>query len=76
MADSGVSTKPAAMRLTRIGAISSARVAVSGGSAAAAGAKAPMPGATRSPAAPMNSSVPPGRTLPTAFLATLTISVA
>ena len=34
LADSGVSTKPAAIRLTRTGAISSARLAVSAGRAA------------------------------------------
>ena len=66
-ADSGVSTKPAAIRLTRTGASSSARLAVSAGPRrrerrdereADAGRRPPVP--------PMKSSVPPGRTLPAA----------
>ncbi len=42
-ADSGVSTNPAAIRLTRTGASSSARAAVNGGSAAVAAETMPRP---------------------------------
>ena len=70
-ADSGVSTKPAAIRLTRTGASSSARFAVSAGSAAVAAETSPRPTAgLRPPVPPMNSSVPPGRTLAAPLRAT------
>ena len=49
VADSGLSTKPAAMRLTRIGAISTARLATRAGSAAEFAAMSDSPG--RPPAA-------------------------
>jgi len=53
-ADNGVSTKPAAMRLTR----TSARVAVNGGSAAVAAETIPRPRPTRrAPVPPMNESL-------------------
>jgi hypothetical protein len=62
-----VSTNPAAIRLTRIGASSMAMLAMSAGEATvivdvmarpAAGRRAPVP--------PMNTSEPPGRTRPVA----------
>ena len=63
-ADSGVSTKPAAMRLTRTGASSSARAAVNGGSTAVAAEASPRSRLIRRPPVPpMSSSVPPGRIL-------------
>ena len=67
----GVSSKPAAIRFTRIGANSSARLAASAGRAAAtvAAIARPAPG-RRAPVPVMNSSVPPGRTLSAAARAT------
>src|SRR5262245_33489842 len=63
-ADSGVSTKPAAIRFTRTGASSSARLAVNAGIAAVTADTIPSPRPTRlPPVPPMNSSVPPGLTL-------------
>jgi hypothetical protein len=60
---SGVSTKPAAMTLTRTGASSSARLAASAGSPAVSRAVRLIPTAgRRAPVPLMNSSVPPGRT--------------
>ena len=43
LADSGVSTKPAAMRLTRTGAVSIARLAMSAGNAAVSADVMPRP---------------------------------
>ena len=55
----------AAMRLTRTGAISSARFAARTGSAAVIAAVIPRPTpGRRAPVPPMNRSVPPGRILP------------
>ncbi|CAM5742572.1 hypothetical protein SHIRM173S_05556 [Streptomyces hirsutus] len=74
-ADNGVSTKPAAIRFTRTGASSSARLAVNAGIAAVtAGA---TPGAARirrAPVPPRSSSVPPGRTAPAQWRATSSAS--
>src|SRR5262249_23448412 len=58
------------MRLTRTGASSSARLAVRAGSAAVTvdAIPRPTPG-RRPPVPPMNSSVPPGLTLPAAWRA-------
>src|SRR5215468_12641933 len=68
-ADSGVSTKPAAMRLTRIGATSTARLAIKAGSAAVPAAMSDRPGPRRRPPVPpMKISVPPGRTRPDSML--------
>ena len=70
-ADNGVSTKPAAMRLTRTGANSSARAAVNGDIAAVAADEMPSPRPTRrAPVPPMKMSVPPGRILGAAWRAT------
>src|SRR6266700_4028405 len=67
VADSGVSTNPAAMRLTRIGATSSARLATRAGIAAVAAAIIDRPRPRlRPPVPPMKIRVPPGRTRPTA----------
>ena len=64
-ADSGVSTNPAAIRFTRIGATSSARFFVSAGIAAVSAPINESPGAVRRPPVPpMNSSVPPALTRP------------
>jgi hypothetical protein len=70
-ADNGVSTNPAAMRLTRTGASSSARFFVMAGSAAVRAEMSARPGAVlRPPVPPMKSKVPPGRTLLAALRAT------
>jgi hypothetical protein len=66
-----VSTNPAAIRLTRIGASSRARFLVSAGIAAVRAPISANPGAVRRPPVPpMNSRVPPWRTLPVACRAT------
>src|SRR4051812_26669955 len=60
-ADKGVSTKPAAMRLTRTGASSTARLAASAGSAAVSAETIGPPTPGRRASVPLiNSSVPPG----------------
>ena len=70
-----VSTKPAAMRLTRMGATSTARLAIRAGIAAVPAAMSDRPGLRLRPPAPsMNSSVPPTRTRPTACCAMATAS--
>ena len=61
----------AAIRLTRTGATSSARLLVMAGSAAVSAAmSAGLAAGRRLPVSPMNSRVPPGRTLPAASRAT------
>src|SRR5215472_8901041 len=55
--------KPAAIRLTRTGATSSARVLVMAGSAAVSAVMSAGRAAVLRPVLPMNSRVPPGRTL-------------
>jgi hypothetical protein len=63
------------MRLTLTGATSTARLAISAGIAAVPAAMSDRPGPRlRPPVPPMNSSVPPGFTRPTAFCATATAS--
>src|SRR5262249_14355079 len=70
-ADSGVSTKPAAIRFTRTGASSSARLAVNAGIAAGTADTIPGPRPTRlPPVPPLNSSVPPRLPLGGALRAT------
>ena len=70
-ADSAVSTKPGATRLTRIGAISTARFSVSAGAAAVSAPISVRPTPRRRPPVPlMKTSDPPGRTLPVARRAT------
>src|SRR4051794_31571504 len=70
-ADSGVSTKPGAMTLTRTGASSSASAAANGGSAAVAAEAMPRSRLIRRPPVPLISSrVPPGLTLLTMLRAT------
>jgi hypothetical protein len=66
----GVSTKPAAIRLTRTGARLSARVATNGGSAAVAADASPSRLIRRPPVPPMSNSVPPRLILPAALRAT------
>ena len=64
VADRGVSTNPAAIRFTRIGAISSARFLISAGIAAVSAEISANPGAVLRPPVPlMKSRVPPGRTV-------------
>ena len=70
-ADNGVSTKPAAIRLTRTGASSSASAAVNGGNAAVAAETSPSSRLIfRPPVPPMKIRVPPGLILPAALRAT------
>ena len=60
-----MSTKPGATRLTRIGAISTARFSVSAGAAAVSAPISVRPMPRRRPPVPlMKTSEPPGRTLP------------
>jgi hypothetical protein len=74
-ADNGVSTKPAATRLTRTSASSSAKLAASAGSSAVSAETIAPPTPERRASVPlMNSSVPPGRTLPAASRATWSVS--
>src|ERR1700722_16647798 len=74
-ADNCVSTNPAAIRFTRTGASSSARLAVRVGSAAVNVDKIPRPMAgRRPPVPPMNIKVPPGFTLSAGFRATSMMS--
>ena len=64
-----------AMRLTRIGASSRARLVVSAGSTAVSAPAMPRPRpGRRPPVPPTKRSDPPGRTRPTAFRATRTVS--
>src|SRR5262249_20161104 len=70
-ADSGVSTKPAAIRLTRTGASWSARAATNGGSTATAAEAIPRSRLIfRPPVPPISSSVPPDLIFGAAFRAT------
>ena len=63
-ADSGVSTKPAAIRLIRTGAISRARLAVSCRKSCGHRRHQPDARGMRAPVPPMNTSAPPGGPCP------------
>src|SRR5262249_13619292 len=69
VAERGVSTKPAAIKLTRIGASSSARLAMSVGNATVTVDAIARPArGRRAPVPPMNTREPGGLTLPAAHL--------